>query len=155
MRRKARWSVLVGCLVMASVMIAGAAFANKDIPRGKWWRFPYVVDNLNIDDSEKAQLDKLYAESQRAMIDLKAQMEKQRFELDNLMSAEPLDETAVMEQFKKLETARAALTEEKFRFVIEARKLLGYERYQQLKSIYQDMRDQRHQAIKEQKDDAK
>jgi RNA polymerase sigma factor (sigma-70 family) len=59
---------------------------------------------LSFTSSEKN--DEKFVEGRRRLIDLKSNVEKERFEMGNLLDSEVLNEDAVREQFKKLEKAR-------------------------------------------------
>jgi Spy/CpxP family protein refolding chaperone len=100
---------------------------------GKWWENPEMAEKLNLSDAEKAKLKEAFNNSRRKLIDLKSNVEKQRFELGTLLDKKTLDEAAVMQQFTKLEKARTELSRERFSYLLEARKILGQERYQTLK----------------------
>ena len=113
------------------------------MPLGKWWRMPHVAEQLNINGREKEQLDDLFIQTRRKMIDLKSAVEKERLELGILMDKETLDEDAVRGQFKKLGQARAHLAAERFRFILAVRKILGAERFQSLKALFWASRGQR------------
>ena len=109
----------------------------------KWWRIPRVAERLDLKDAEKKELDQLFVKSRRNLIDLKSTLEKERFELDNLMGQETLDEDGVMSQFKKLGKARDNLSAERFRFLLQVRKTLGSDRYQNLKMLFKEFREKK------------
>jgi Spy/CpxP family protein refolding chaperone len=113
------------------------------MPLGKWWRMPHVAEQLNLNGREKEQLDDLFIQSRRKLIDLKSAVEKERLELGILMDKETLDEDAVMGQFKKLGQVRANLASERFRFLLEVRKILGAERFQSLKTLFWKSKEKR------------
>ena len=102
---------------------------------GKWWRIPNVAEQLNLGGKEKEQLDDLFIRTGRKLIDLRSALEKARLELGIMMDKETLDEEAIMGQFKNLDQARANLASERFRFLLEVRKILGAERFQGLKAL--------------------
>ena len=97
---------------------------------------PVVVVGYGLWENIQSQLDRLFKKSRRRLIDLKTKVEKAQFEYQNLMEAEPLDEKAVNRQFAQLEKARSKLASERSRFLVEVRKILGHNRFQQLKQIY-------------------
>ena len=70
-------------------------------------------------------------------------MEKEQLELEAILEKEPLSEGASMTQFKKLEGARANLSEEHFKFIMEVRKILGPDRFGQLKARLKEWRKNR------------
>ena len=131
--------VLVGT-VMFVWLFAPMVSTAQEIPPGKWWRLPRVAEQLNLSGEEKNQLDELFLQSRRRLIDLKSALERERFELDNLLEQETLDEKGVMERFRNLEKARSNLADERFRSLLGARKILGFERYQQLKILVREFK---------------
>jgi len=131
--------VLVGTVIFVWLFAAQVSSA-QEIPPGKWWRLPQVTQHLNLSSEEKSQLDELFLQSRRRLIDLKSALERERFELDNLLEQETLDEKEVMDRFTKLEKARSNLSSERFQSLLEARKILGFERYQQLKRLFKEFK---------------
>jgi Spy/CpxP family protein refolding chaperone len=122
-------------------MIGLPEFAGgQDIPSGKWWYNQKVVQNLNLTQNEIRQLDQLYVDSYRRLIELKNAVEREQFELDTLVSKKTVDDAKVREQFKRLESARTDLADERLRFVIGVREIIGANRFQQLKTSYKKWR---------------
>lgn len=115
----------------------------KGIPPGKWWLMPGVAEKFDLKETEKKELNDLYIQSRRSLIDLKSTLHKERFELDVMLDKETLDEAAVMSQFKKLEAARAKISTERFEVLLKVRKILGHERYQKLKMSFREFRNKR------------
>ncbi|KPK30097.1 MAG: hypothetical protein AMK69_04490, partial [Nitrospira bacterium SG8_3] len=72
------------------------------MPLGKWWHTPHVAEQLNLNGREKEQLDELFIQTRRKMIDLRSAVARERLELSILMDKETMDEDAVKVQFKKL-----------------------------------------------------
>jgi len=134
--------VLMGMLAFAWLITPAISMGQKT-PAGKWWRMPRVAEQLNLSDQEKQELDERYVDNRRKLIDLKSAVEKERFELENLMELETLDEAAVMNQYDRLEKARAKIAAERFRFLLEVRKVVGHERFQQLKIRFKKFRKER------------
>ena len=132
-------------LIILPAIVLGA----QGMPSGKWWRNPQVSKQMNLNKDEIRMLDENFINSRRKLIDLKSKLEKQRFELENLLEGEPLNEAAAMEQFKRMESARNHLATERFRFLIQVRKTLGFERYQNLKMLYERFRHQKRRQMTE------
>ena len=116
---------------------------GQDMPSGKWWRDQRMSKQLNLNKAEKSKLDQAFVNSRRKLIELKSIVEKERFELENILENETLNEHAVTEQFKKLDKARASLAGERFSFLIQVRKILGNERFQRIKMFYGELRHQK------------
>ncbi len=123
--------MLLVFLVNLPVMAAG-----QEVPAGKWWYNTKIQKNLNLNQNEIDQLDKLFAHSRRKLIKFKSEVEHEQFELDQLLSKKKVNDAEVKKQFQKLEKARKNLANERLQFVIGVRNILGHERFQQLKSNY-------------------
>jgi len=110
----------------------------KEIPPGRWWHIPYFADQLSITDKEKDELDKLFDHNRNRLGELKNQVEDERNELLRAIDQEHLNETSAITKMTKLENTRTLLAATRFSYSLEVRKLLGYERYQRLKTLYKN-----------------
>ena len=131
MLRNAFSIMLLAIFVLSPVIASG-----QEVPAGKWWYNPKIRKNLSLNKNEIEQLDKLFADSRRKLIKLKSVVEREQFELDQLLSKKKVNDAAVRKQFQKLEHARKNLANERLTFVMGVRNILGSERFQQLKSNY-------------------
>jgi Spy/CpxP family protein refolding chaperone len=132
-------NVLIAALLVLLISLPGV-IAAQDVPSGKWWYNKKVVQNLNLTQKEVRQLDGLYEDTHRKLIDLKSAVKREQFELDTLLGKEPVDDAKVRKQFKRLEKARTDLANERLGFVIRVREIIGADRFQQLKTSYKDWR---------------
>lgn len=138
-------AVLLGIVfvfLMSNLAFARGGFdkGGFGLMKGKFWQMPDIVKKLNITDDEKSKLDALYFENKSKLIEQKSDIQKNRLELEQLMSNEPLDETAVKKQFEKVQEIRNQLATERFNFLLEVRKILGKERFEQLKGMAKEKR---------------
>ena len=131
--------ILIGILMIFMISLPGFS-GGQDIPAGKWWYNQNVVQNLNLSQSEIRQLDQLYVDSHRRLIELKNAVEREQFELDTLLGKKTVDDATVRQQFNRLESARTDLADERLRFVIRVREIIGADRFQQLKTSYKKWR---------------
>ncbi|MBW2429990.1 MAG: periplasmic heavy metal sensor [Deltaproteobacteria bacterium] len=131
--------VWVGMLLIFMINLPGLA-SGQDVPSGKWWYNQNVVKNLNLTQKEIRQLDQLYVDSHRKLIKLKNSVEREQFELDTLLGKKTVDDAKVRKQFKRLESARTDLANERLGFVMRVREIIGAERFQQLKTSYKKWR---------------
>lgn len=129
----------VGLLLIFMINLPGLA-SGQDVPSGKWWYNQKIVQNLNLTQNEIRQLDQLYVKSHRKLIKLKNAVEREQFELDTLLGQKKVDDAKVRKQFKRLESARTDLADERLGFIIRVREIIGVERFQQLKTSYKKWR---------------
>ena len=106
--------------------------AGLNTPAGKWWRNQRIVQSLDLTREKINQLDAAFRESRKKLIKLKSRVEIEQFELETLIESCTLNESALLNQYQKLEKARSTLGTERFRFLIKVRKIVGYEKFQQL-----------------------
>ena len=123
-------------ILLTIYLITPVIAAGKDVPSGKWWYNPKIQKNLDLSKKEISKLDKLFAKSRRKLIKLKAEVEHEQFELDQLLDQKKVNDAKVKTQFQKLEKSRNQLANERLDFVIGVRNILGSDRFQQLKSNY-------------------
>ena len=133
MLRKSVWSGLLLLVVFLPSTLLGQGMMH-----GKWWHDKSIVDELELTDSEKQDLDEKYIDGRRKMIDLKSEIEKQRFELDLLLGTRGIDKQKIMERFESLEQARSELSRTRFEMIMGVREIIGAERFQELKSMHRD-----------------
>lgn len=133
MMRKSTWFTLV----MVFVLLPSTLLA-QEMMHGKWWLNKTLTEELQLTDTERNILEEKYTDSRRRMIDLKSEVEKQRLELDILLDRQGIDREQIIEQYDKLEAARAKLSKERFGLLIDMREILGTERYQALKELHRD-----------------
>lgn len=131
MLRKSVWSGLLFLVVF----LPSTLLAQEMMP-GKWWYDKTIIRELQLTENEKKELDNKYIENRRKMIDLKSQIEKNRFELDLLLSTKDMDKEKVMEYYENLEQARGELSRQRFEMLIGVRETIGAERFQELKSMH-------------------
>jgi hypothetical protein len=128
--------ILPVLILLAGLFFHGDAF-SQDAVFGRWWHNPSVTRRVNLEGQERKLLDEKFLETQRRLIMLKNGVEREQFELENLIEKETLNEDAIMAQFRKLEKAREDLSSERFRFLLEVRKIMGLQRFQTIKMAFQ------------------
>lgn len=131
--------ILCGMIVLIFAATPALATA-QDIMPGKWWYNPRISKDLNLSDEEKDLLEQSFRESRRNLIDIKSRVEREQFELDNLLEDEKMNEEAIKKQFQKLEKERAKLSEERFNSIVKIRHIMGRERFQKMKMLHETSR---------------
>ena len=127
-------------LLMLSLVLASLGSAAEDLPPGRWWRIPYFQAQLNLTESQQEDLDKIFDRNRQKLVEVKKSLEQQRSELMTMLEQEHLNETAVKTQMEQVESTRTLLAATRFNYSLEVRKLLGHDRYQELKAVYKKWR---------------
>lgn len=123
----------------------GGGKESMGMPHGKWWKMPQAAEKLGLTQEEKEKLDEMYLEHRRQRVDLHARIQKERLELEELLDSETFDAKGCMARFERVQEAQNELAMERFKFLVQARELLGYDRYQQLKNEFQRHRMKKRQ----------
>ncbi len=117
-------------LFAVAVALAGPArLEGQDVAPGRWWHDPSTVRDLTLSRREQRSLDDLYEKNRGALVDLKADLERERARLAELMRREPFDEASVNAQLRRVEQKQQRLTQERMKYLIEVRKILGPQRF--------------------------
>ncbi len=131
-------------LALALPLGWGASPAAAGERMRKWWNSPRMVSELRLTPAEKRRLDELYLDFQRRLIEIKGETQKARLEIEAAFAAKPLDEARARAAFSRVEQAKQARGRAVRDFVLAVRRLLGRDRYQRLKSLYQEYKERGH-----------
>ena len=127
---------IIKSLILTAFILVPSISQAAEVPPGRWWRVPYFSDALAITDQQKEELDKLFDESRKRLLDLKRELEREKRDLDSMIEQKDLNEHATIAQMKKLESTRTKLAATRFSYSLEVRKLLGHDCFQQLRILY-------------------
>ncbi|MDY6879950.1 MAG: hypothetical protein V2J25_15355 [Desulfatiglans sp.] len=133
--------------IFLSLVVAVPA-SGRDMPAGKWWKNPRVIEHLQLSVNDMERLDQAFFNSRKNLIKLKSVLDMERLQLDNLLENEHLDEGLTIEAYRRVEKARTELAMEQFLFILETRKILGYERFLKIKAFRERVKNRmrnRHQ----------
>ena len=145
--------IIVALVFTSSAVMAqgipGSPQKYDGMPAGKWWQHPASIERLNLTQEETDTLDAAFNKRARTFMELKHAIELEQFEMNRMMEDKTLDESALMTQFNKLESARANLSRERFQYYVQVRKVLGPERFQKIKALRKRMREQKMGEMKQ------
>ncbi len=124
--RKQRFVLLVA-LVFGRCAPAWAAQLN--LPPGKWWENPQLVEQLELTEEQQAAIREVVFDHARRMIDLGAAVRKSELELQELVGGPDFDTAKVREAFGNFQAARQALESERFELLLAVREQLTLEQW--------------------------
>jgi len=131
------------CLAWLAPAFYGAGPAEaKGGPEGmrKWWNSPRMVTELHLTPAEKGRLDELFVKFQQDNIKYRAEASQARLEIEAAFDKEPLEEARALDAFKRVEQAKTARGRAAHAFMLEVRRLLGRDRYQRLKELFEEFK---------------
>ena len=128
---------LCGLFLMLSLCFTTVAPA-QNLNSTRWWRDPAIIERFQLTNPEIRRLRQAFTDSRRKMIRLKSRLEAEQFELQTLSESREFDEEALLAQHRKLEKARSDLAEERFKFFLQVRKIVGYDRFLELMDMQKE-----------------
>lgn len=139
--------MLIGILVCFAMLFGTVVQARgDDLSPGRWWMQPDLARQLSLSKKEKKALDNLFSRNRAALIDLRSSLEKERLVMQDILEKEPLDEAALFAQQRRVGEKRQKLSDERFKYLVGVRKILGADRFRTLSGKYEEMKRGGHAA---------
>lgn len=94
-------------ILIASIlvlMVAGAAVAQ--LPPGKWWRQPNLVNTLQLSEDQQNKLEGIFRTSANELIDMKGEVEKAAIALRGELDQSQLNRQNIQRAAARLNEAR-------------------------------------------------
>ena len=118
----------VAILFLATTVIAA------DLPPGRWWRQPAIVQMLVLTDDQQSRLESIFRGNANDLIDLKAEVEKSNIALRGELDRPQLDRAAIRRVAVRLNDARARLFERELMMLVDMRSVLNDTQWNRLRS---------------------
>jgi len=107
---------------LVAFFVAASAFAQ--LPPGRWWRRPEIVQALNLTDEQQDRLESIFRGSAADLIDLKAEIDKSNIALRGELDRPQLDRGAIHRIAARLSDARGRLFDRELMMLVEMRGVL-------------------------------
>lgn len=109
----------------AALLVLAATLAHaQQLPPGKWWQRPQVVNELKLTDEQQTRLDAIFRQHAPALIDSKGDVEKLAIELRGELDQSKLDRAAIQKIAARLSDARGKLFEREIVMLVDMRAVL-------------------------------
>ena len=132
---------------LAALLLAAAAapaFAQlPEMPLGKWWKRPRIVERLKLKPEQQERLDEIFAKNRRAFIDLKADVDRRAVDLDELLAKKESDPARIAAATDALEQAKGRLGKTRTMMIVEMKGVLSDEQWQTIVELRDDWRRER------------
>jgi Spy/CpxP family protein refolding chaperone len=120
-------------LAVAILLFATSVMA-ADLPPGRWWRQPAIVQMLALTDDQQSRLETIFRGTANDLIDLKAEAEKSNIALRGELDRPQLDRAAIRRIAVRLNDARARLFERELMMLVDMRSVLNDTQWNRLRS---------------------
>jgi Spy/CpxP family protein refolding chaperone len=126
-----------GTLTIIAVLavLAPLAAQELDVPPGRWWAEPQVVERLNLSDEQQETIRDLVYDHARRMIDLKADVERAGLDLAESVKRDDFDPAAVRKAHAAFQSARSKLENERFEMLLAVRGVLSAEQWASIQEM--------------------
>ena len=125
------------------VALATTAFAQANLPPGKWWRRPEIVQQLNLAEDQQTRLETIFRAAANDLIDLRGEVEKQNIALRGDLDQSQLDRASIRHDAQKLSEARAHLFERELTMLIDMRGVLNDSQWSRMRNELDKLGTQR------------
>jgi hypothetical protein len=133
----------IALLLTAIAFIAGSALAQAQLPPGKWWRRPEIVQSLGLSEDQQNRLETVFRGSANDLIDIKAQVDKANIALRGELDQPQLNRQVIQRDAARLSEARAHLFERELMMLVDMRAVLTDVQWSKMRRDLDSMNVQR------------
>ena len=126
------------------MLVASAALAQINLPPGKWWRRPEIVQQLNLTDDQQNKLETVFRNSANDLIDTRAEVEKQAVALRAALDQPQLDRNEIRQIAQRLNDARGRQFQRELLLLVDMRAVLNDAQWNRMRASL-DRLEQRQQ----------
>jgi Spy/CpxP family protein refolding chaperone len=131
-------------IVLLAMIISAPAWASDfNLPRGKWWENPQLVERINLSAEQQEGIRTLVVAHARRMIDLTAEVKRTELDLRELADRPSFDPQEVRAAYSRFQQARQVLDSERFELLLSIRQLLSSEQWQELIAMRRERSERR------------
>ena len=123
----------IALLLAAMALVAGTALAQAQLPPGKWWRRPEVVQQLGLSEDQQNRLEVVFRGAANDLIDLKANVDKANVALRGELDQPQLNRQAIQRDAARLSEARARLFERELMMLVDMRAVLNDQQWERMR----------------------
>jgi Spy/CpxP family protein refolding chaperone len=122
-------------LMLAAALLAAAAFANaQQMPPGKWWQRPEIVQELGLTNEQQDKLDEIFRTAANGLIDAKADVEKLQVALRGELDRAQIRRAEVLRIAGQLSDARGRLFERELTMLMDMRGVLSDQQWNRVRN---------------------
>ena len=130
---------------LAALAVAGN-LAAADLPPGRWWKMPQVVQRLDLTTEQQEKLDAIFHAAANELIDRRGDVEKANVALRAELDQAQINRQNVLRAAGKLSEARGKLFERELSMLMDMRGVLNDPQWTRLRAFLEQHREQRQQG---------
>jgi Spy/CpxP family protein refolding chaperone len=127
--------------LLAAVMLLGSlsALIAQDLD-GKWWKNTGIAERIGLSADQVSDIEKIFVRTRPDFIDLRADLEKKQFLLQQAMEDPTVDRKDLEKKMEAVENSRAELQKARQRMLLDIRQLMKPEQWQKLLQLREEFR---------------
>jgi len=129
---------------LLTLLLATATLA-ADLPPGKWWRRPEVIQSLALTTEQQDRLENVWRAASTDLIDFRGEVEKQNVALRIELDRPQIDRRAVQGVAARLNAARGRLFERELMMLVDMRGVLSDSQWNRMRAMLDRMEANRPQ----------
>ena len=122
-------------LVLSFGLTSQAQTLPSNVVPGKWWKNSQIVKQLQLKESQVAQIEQVFLNHQNKLLSANVELKKCELQLKTLMQAEPIRDAQVQKAIEQIAGARAELEKANSYMMLSIRKILSKEQWNKLDII--------------------
>lgn len=131
-------------LFAIALLLFVAAIANaQQLPPGKWWRQPRIIQALSLTMEQQDRLDEVFRGAANDLIDAKGAVEKLQIALRGELERSQLRRADIQRIAAQLNDARGRLFEREVMMLVDMRGVLNDAQWNQMRTFLDRMQEQR------------
>ncbi|HEY2829050.1 MAG TPA: periplasmic heavy metal sensor [Thermoanaerobaculia bacterium] len=129
-------------LLIAVVIAAFAGSAFAQLPPGKWWRRPEVINRLELSAEQQDRLDGIFRASASDLIDRRGAVEKENIALRGELDQQQLNRTNIQHIAGRLNEARGRLFQRELGMLVDMRAVLSDQQWNRMRTELEQLKEQ-------------
>jgi Spy/CpxP family protein refolding chaperone len=128
--------------LIAAALLAAATFAHaQQLPPGKWWQRPEVVERLGLTSEQQERLDEIFRAAANGLIDAKGDVEKIQIAMRAELDRPQIRRQEVLRLASQLNDARGRLFAREVTMLIDMRAVLTEQQWKQMRAQLDRLRE--------------
>jgi hypothetical protein len=129
-------------LFVIALLLAVTTVSAQQLPPGRWWRAPKIVETLGLTGEQQTRLEAIFRGAANDLIDRKAEVEKENIALRGELDQKQLNRQAIQQIAARLSEARSHLFERELMMLVDMRGVLNEDQWNRLRAELDRMKQQ-------------
>jgi Heavy-metal resistance len=128
-------------ITVALLLLIPAAAHAQQLPTGKWWRRPALVQELQLTNEQQDKFEEIFRNAANGLIDAKAEVDKLQIALRAEIDRPELRRQDIQRIAGKLSEARGRLFERELMMLVDMRGVLDETQWNRFREILDRLQD--------------